>query len=219
MLDDFAAISAFVRVAETLSFKLAASQLGMSGPAVSKTIARLERDLGGKLFHRTTRHVSLTDDGRAFLERCRRILEDVREAEELFTSRRLIPRGRLRVQMPLGFGRHVVLAKLPAFLAHYPQLAVDVDLSDRIVDFAEEGIDVAVRLGEVADSRVIVRRIYDIRFATCASPAYLKRHGTPRTPQDLVRHQCLPYWTPQLNRHREWPFADAGKRFALAVSG
>jgi LysR family transcriptional regulator for bpeEF and oprC len=111
------------------------------------------------------------------------------------------------------------LAKLPAFLANYPNLAVDVDLSDRIVDFAEEGLDVAVRLGDVADSRVIVRRIYDIRFATCASPAYLARHGTPRTPHDLAKHRCLPYWTPQLNRHREWPFADGGTKFSIAVSG
>lgn len=219
MLTDLPAIVTFVRVADTRSFKTAAAQLDMSGPAVSKAIARLERGLGGKLLHRTTRHVSLTDDGRAFLERCRRILEDLGEAEELFTSRRLTPRGRLRVQMPLGFGRHVVLPKLPAFLAGYPNLVVDVDLSDRIVDFAEEGLDVAVRIGDVTDTRMIVRKIYDIRFVTCASPAYLARRGTPRKPADLAAHECLPYWWPQDQRYREWSFADRRGHFSVPVAG
>jgi LysR family transcriptional regulator for bpeEF and oprC len=219
MIENLASIAAFVRVAETRSFQSAANQLGMSGPAVSKSIAKLERHLGAKLFHRTTRSVALTDDGQAFLERCRRILEDVQEAEELLTSRRLTPRGRLRVQMPLGFGRLVVLPMLPRFLSSYPDLAVDVDLSDRIVDFADEGLDLAVRIGEIADSRVIARKIYDIRFVTCASPAYLAQHGTPRKPEDLAKHQCLPYWMPQVGRHREWPFAHQGVRFSVAVSG
>jgi LysR family transcriptional regulator for bpeEF and oprC len=121
--------------------------------------------------------------------------------------------------MPLGFGRHVVLPRLPDFLARYPELTVDVDLSDRIVDFAEEGLDVAVRIGEIADSRVIARKIYDIRFVTCASPAYLARHGVPKKPEDLAKHQCLPYWMPQVGRHREWPFAHRGVRFSATVSG
>jgi LysR family transcriptional regulator for bpeEF and oprC len=219
MIENLSSIAAFVRVAETRSFQSAANQLGMSGPAVSKSIAKLERHLDAKLFHRTTRSVALTDDGQAFLERCRRILEDVQEAEELLTSRRLTPRGRLRVQMPLGFGRLVVLPMLPRFLSSYPDLAVDVDLSDRIVDFADEGLDLAVRIGEIADSRVIARKIYDIRFVTCASPAYLAQHGTPRKPEDLAKHQCLPYWMPQVGRHREWPFAHQGVRFSVAVSG
>jgi LysR family transcriptional regulator for bpeEF and oprC len=219
MIENLSSLLAFVRVAETRSFQSAANQLGMSGPAVSKSIAKLERQLGAKLFHRTTRSVALTDDGQAFLERCRRILEDVQEAEELLTSRRLTPRGRLRVQMPLGFGRLVVLPMLPRLLSSYPDLAVDVDLSDRIVDFADEGLDLAVRIGEIADSRVIARKIYDIRFVTCASPAYLAQHGTPRKPEDLAKHQCLPYWMPQVGRHREWPFAHQGVRFSVAVSG
>lgn len=219
LIDNLAPIVAFVRIAETRSFTSAANQLGISGPAVSKAIARLERHLGAKLFNRTTRSVALTDDGQVFLERCRRILDDVQEAEELLTSRRLTPRGRLRVQMPLGFGRNVVLPMLPSFLSKYPDLVVDVDLSDRIVDFAEEGLDVAVRIGEIADSRVIARKIYDIRFVTCASPAYLTKHGTPRKPEDLTKHQCLPYWMPQIGRHREWPFAHRGVHFSVAVSG
>jgi LysR family transcriptional regulator for bpeEF and oprC len=219
MINNLPSILAFVRIAETRSFTSAAKQLGMSGPAVSKSLARLERQLGAKLFHRTTRSVSLTDDGQAFLERCRRILADVQEAEDLLTSRRLTPRGRLRVQMPLGFGRHVVLPMLPRFLASYPDLVVDVDLSDRIVDLADEGLDVAVRIGDIPDSRLIAHKIYDIRFVTCASPEYLARRGTPLKPEDLSKHDCLPYWLPQLGRHREWPFAHRGVRFSLPVTG
>ena len=158
MIENLAALATFVRVAEARSFNAAASQLGVSGPAVSKTIARLERQLGAKLFHRTTRSVSLTDDGQAFLDRCRRILDDVQEAEDLLTSRRLTPRGRLRVQMPLGFGRVVILPRLPDFLARFADLSVDVDLSDRNVDFADEGLDLAVRIGTIPDARVIARR-------------------------------------------------------------
>lgn len=219
MIPNFASIAIFVRIAETLSFKSAANQLGMSGPAASKAIARLERHLGARLFHRTTRSVALTNDGRVFLERCQRILEDMQEAEDLLTSRRLTLRGRLRVQMPLGFGRHVVLPEIPGFLSSYPDLAVDVDLSDRIVDFADEGLDLAVRIGEITDSRVIAKRIYTIRFVTCASPAYLARHGVPRKPEDLARHRCLPYWLPQIGKHREWPFGQRGVGFHTAVTG
>lgn len=219
MLENLGSIVTFVRLAETRAFNTTATQLGVSGPAVSKTIARLERHLGTKLFHRTTRSVSLTDDGQVFLERCRRILADLQEAEDLLTSRRLTPRGRLRVQMPLGFGRHVVLPALPTFLARFPDLSVDVDLSDRVVDFAEEGLDLAVRIGEIADSRVIAKKIYDIRFVTCASPDYLRRHGTPRKPEDLAGHRCLSYWVPQMSRHREWPFAHRGVKFSMAVAG
>lgn len=219
MLENFGSMVTFVRLAETRSFKVTANHLGMSGPAVSKAIARLERHLGTRLFNRTTRSVALTDDGQAFLERCRRILADVQEAEELLTSRRLTPRGRLRVQMPIGFGRHVIMPELPKFLSAYPDLAVDVDLSDRIVDFAEEGLDIAVRIGEIPDSRVIARRIYDIRFVTCASPGYLASHGTPRKPEDLAGHQCLTYWMPQLGRHREWLFAHRNVSFTHAPTG
>lgn len=219
MIANLTSIAVFVRIAETLSFKAAANQLGMSGPAVSKAIARLEQHLGARLLHRTTRSVALTADGLAFLERCRRILEDVQEAEELLTSRRLNLRGRLRVQMPLGFGRHVILPEMSRFLESYPELSVEVDLSDRVVDFADEGLDLAVRIGPVTDTRLIAKKIYGIRFVTCASPSYLAKHGTPRKPEDLARHQCLPYWMPQIGKHREWPFAQHGVRFETVVSG
>lgn len=219
MSDSLASMATFVRIAEMKSFSAAANQLGMSGPAVSKALARLERRLGVRLLNRTTRKVSLTDDGRAFFDRCRQILTDVQDAEELLTSRRVSPRGRLRVQMPVGFGRRVVLPALPDFLARHPELTIDVELSDRIVDLAEEGLDVAIRIGEIPDSRVIAKKLCVIRFVTCASPTYLARHRAPRTPEDLQNHLCLPYWVPQTGRYREWHFARDGTPFSLLVTG
>jgi LysR family transcriptional regulator, regulator for bpeEF and oprC len=219
MVESLASIATFVRIAETKSFSAAAQQLGMSGPGVSKAIARLERRLGVRLLNRTTRKVSLTDEGQAFLDRCRQILIDVQDAEELLVSRQVSPRGRLRVQMPVGFGRRVILPALPDFLARYPELAIDIDLSDRIVDLVEEGLDVAIRIGEIPDSRVIARKLCVLRFVTCAAPSYLARHGEPRTPDDLRQHRCLPYWVPQTGRHREWLFARDGATFTLPVTG
>ena len=170
MIESLGLITTFVRIAETKSFSAAAHQLGLSAPAVSKALARLERRLGATLLNRTTRKVSLTDDGQAFLERCRQILTDVQDAEELLTSRRISPRGRLRAQMPVGFGRRVIVPALPEFLARHPELAIDIELSDRMVDLAEEGLDVAIRIGELADTRTIAKELYRIRFVTCAAP-------------------------------------------------
>src|SRR6266513_383262 len=219
MIESLGLITTFVRIAETKSFSAAAHQLGLSAPAVSKALARLERRLGATLLNRTTRKVSLTDDGQAFLERCRQILTDVQDAEELLTSRRISPRGRLRAQMPVGFGRRVIVPALPEFLARHPELAIDIELSDRMVDLAEEGLDVAIRIGELADTRTIAKELYRIRFVTCAAPSYLARHGVPRTPEDLAQHACLPYWIPKTGRYREWHFARGGIKFSVPVTG
>jgi LysR family transcriptional regulator for bpeEF and oprC len=219
MLDSLTSIALFVRIAETRSFSAAAHQLGISAPAVSKGLARLEQRLGVQLLNRTTRKVSLTDDGRAFLDRCRQILADAQDAEELLTRRRVALSGRLRVQMPVGFGRIVVLPLIPRLLEAYPELAIDIELSDRLVDLADEAIDVALRIGEIPDSRLIAKKIYAIRFVTCTSPAYLARHGTPRTPEELAEHSCLPYWVPRTGRYRPWEFARDGVPFTLQING
>ncbi len=219
MLENLGSIALFVRLADTRSFSVAARQLGMSVPGASKSFARLEARLGVRLLNRTTRKVSLTDDGEAFLQRCRQILLEVQEAEDVLSSRRVSLAGRLRVQMPVGFGRVVVLPALPRFLAAHPQLSIDIDMSDRVVDLAEEGIDVSLRIGEVPDSRVIARRIWSIRFVACAAPDYLARRGTPATPEDLLSHDCLPYWLPRAGRYRPWLFARDGVALPIAVSG
>ncbi len=219
MLDSLSSIALFVRVADTRSFSIAARQLGISVPAASKGFARLEARLGVRLLNRTTRKVSLTDDGQAFLARCRQILLEAQEAEDVLSSRRVTLGGRLRVQMPVGFGRVVVLPALPRFLDAHPQLAIDIEMSDRVVDLAEEGLDVSLRIGEVPDSRVIARRICAIRFVACASPDYLARHGAPRSPEDLAAHQCLPYWLPRSGRYRPWLFARDGVPMSVPVNG
>lgn len=219
MLDSLTSIAMFVRIAETRSFSGAAHQLGVSAPAVSKGLARLESRLGVRLLNRTTRKVSLTDDGQAFLDRCRQILADAQDAEEALTRRRVTLSGKLRVQMPVGFGRVVVLPAMPRFLERHPELSIDVELSDRIVDLVDEGLDIALRIGPIPDSRLIARRIYAIRFVTCASPAYLARHGIPATPEALAAHRCLPYWLPGAGRYRPWEFARDGVPFTLQVQG
>jgi LysR family transcriptional regulator for bpeEF and oprC len=137
----------------------------------------------------------------------------------VLSSRRVTLAGRLRVQMPVGFGRVVVLPALPRFLEAHPQLAIDIEMSDRVVDLAEEGMDVSLRIGEVPDSRVIARRIYSIRFVACASPDYLARRGAPVTPDDLAAHDCLPYWLPRTGRYRPWTFARDGVPISVPVTG
>ena len=208
-----------MRVAESRSFTVAARRLGISASGVSKSLARLEEDLGVRLVNRTTRKVSLTEDGVVFFERCRQVLADLDEAETTLTRARIEPRGKLRVQMPIGFGGRVVVPALAQFMARYPELTVDIELSDRVPDLAEEGLDAAVRIGELGDVRLIARNLCPIHFVTCAAPEYLRLHGEPQTPDDLDGHRCLAYVYPQTGRYRDWQFAQDGKRFSKMVSG
>lgn len=205
-------IANFVRVAEARGFTAAARRLGLSTAAVSKSVARLENQLGIKLLNRTTRSISLTDDGEMFYLRCRDILADLEEAEAAVTRASVSPRGKLRIQAPIGLGRRIVMPSLSILTQQYPLLSIDVDLSDRMPDLAEEGIDAVLRVGPPTDSRVIARALARISFVTCASPGYLDAHGTPNTPDDLDRHNCLAYVVPQTGRYHEWEFANNGKR-------
>ncbi|HTP95399.1 MAG TPA: LysR family transcriptional regulator [Burkholderiales bacterium] len=217
--DRIQGIAVFVRVAEARSFTDAARRLGMSPSGASKAITRLEDRLGVRLVHRTTRSVSLTDDGAAFFERCRQLLGELEDAETAVTRRRSKPSGRLRIQMPEGFGRLVIVPLLARFVDANPELVVDAELSDRVADLADEGLDAAVRIGELGDARLIARRLCDLRFVTVASPDYLARHGAPRTPDDLAHHRCLAYYLPHTHRYREWEFVAGGERFSRPLSG
>lgn len=205
-------IANFVRVAEARGFTAAARRLGMSTAAVSKSVARLENQLGVKLLNRTTRSISLTDDGEMFYLRCRDILADLEEAEAAVTRASVSPRGKLRIQAPIGLGRRIIMPSLSILTQQYPLLSIDVDLSDRVPDLAEEGIDAVLRVGPPTDSRVIARALARISFVTCASSSYLDAHGAPSTPDDLDRHNCLAYVVPQTGRYHEWEFDDNGKR-------
>lgn len=209
----------FVRVAEQRSLTEAAQLLGLTASAVSKAITRLEAEMGAKLLHRTTRSINLTADGTAFLDRCRSILAAVDEAEAALGRARTSTQGRLRVQMPVGFGRHVVVPALPTFAAQFPGVTVDAELSDRIADVAYEGLDAAIVIGPISDDRLIARRLCDLRFIAVASPAYLAKHGRPETPDDLAAHQCLSYVVPQFTRYRDWVFEHNGQIIVKNVSG
>lgn len=205
-LDSLQAVAVFVRVAELGSFTGAAQRLGMSPSGVSKSLSRLESKLGCRLVTRTTRSVHLTDEGRTLLDQYRQILNEVDQAEVLLTQRLAKPSGRLRLQLPVGFGRRVVLPLILRLTRDFPDLAVDMEFSERSADPAEEGLDAAIRIGEPGDTRLVARKLCDIRFLAVASPAYLRRHGEPASPGDLQAHECLSYFVPQTGRYRDWEF-------------
>jgi len=213
------ALLVFVKVAETRSFTLAAQRLGLTASAISKSIARLEQELGVKLLQRSTRLVSLTGEGASFFERCRQIMAEIEEAESAVTATTATPKGRLRIQMPVGFGRRVIVPKMWQFTQLYPELSVDIELSDRFVDLTYEAVDAVIQIGPVTDDRLVSHRLCNLSFAAYASPEYLALHGTPRSPHDLDQHQCLAYLLPTSGEHRVWQFIKDGQDFSKTVSG
>jgi len=218
-MDNLSGILAFVRAAEARSFTKAARQLGMSPSGVSKAISRLEDQFKVRLLHRTSRSVTMTPEGTAFYERCRQILADLGDAEQLLSQARETPRGVLRITLPLSVGRLHLARVLPEFVERYPELTVEASLTDRLVDLIEEGYDVAVRMGKPPDTRLIARKLATASLTTCASPAYLKRNGLPRTPEDLAGHNCIRFVVPATGRAQDWKFQRDGKRFGISVSG
>lgn len=218
-MDNLNALVVFVRVAESRSFTAAAQRLGLTSSAVSKAISRLEGELGVRLLNRSTRLVTLTNDGASFFDRCREILTSVEEAERAVTLAKATPHGRLRVQMPVGFGRRVAVPALRELAQTHPGLVVDAELSDRVADLAYEGFDAAIQIGQVSDERLVARTLCRLRFTALASPGYLARHGEPRTPDDLGQHQCLAYVSPLTGGYRPWEFAKDGESFSKRVSG
>jgi LysR family transcriptional regulator, regulator for bpeEF and oprC len=213
------AIAIFVKVAERRSFVRAAKELGLTQSGVSNAILRLEERLGVRLLARTTRRVGLTEDGAAFFERCRRILADLEEAEQVLTQARVEPVGALRVDLPVSFGRIKVLPLLGGFLARYPRLDLEVSFTDRFVDLVEEGVDVAVRVGELRDSSLIARRLTESPLRMVGSPRYLAEHGTPRTIEDIDPKLCLPYAFRDSRLVREWHFERDGKPISFTPKG
>ena len=182
---------AFVRVAESGSFTSAAAQLRVSVSAVAKAVTRLEEDLGVQLLVRTTRKLALNDDGREFFARCQRILNDIEDAESAVKGARETPKGRLRMVMPTMFGRLTFLPHAAEFNARYPDVVLDLSFEDRQVNLIERGLDLAVQVGELNDSNYLTRLLHRGPRVTAASPAYLKRHGEPKSPDDLAGHNCI----------------------------
>lgn len=218
-MENLNSLSIFVKVAEHHSFSVAAERLGITPSGASRAIGRLEQKLGVKLLNRTTRSVSLTDDGMGFFQRCRQILADIEEAKAAVTRTQSTPRGHMRVQIPVGFGKRVIVPALAEFAERYPELVLDVELNDRGTNLAREKIDIAVKVGDVRDSRLIAKRLCHTRFIACAAPAYLEKYGEPRSPDELKKHHCLGYFIPQTGRYREWEFAVNGKEFSRTLHG
>ncbi len=217
-MDRFAAMTAFARVAETRSFSEAARRLRSSKSMVSRQIMALETDLGARLFHRTTRSLTLTEAGQGYYERVSRILADVDEANLSVSRLQAAPRGRLRVNAPMSFGVRHLAPALPDFLARHPEVEIDMTMNDRFVDLIDEGYDMAVRIGRLTDSALVARKLAPLRRVVCASPAYLAARGVPRTPADLTAHDCLSYSNMAISD--EWSFVGAdGKPVPVEVKG
>lgn len=208
----------FAAVVETESFTAAGARLDLSKALISKYVGHLEDHLGTRLLNRTTRKLSLTESGGAYYERCVQILADVEEAEQAAGQLTAIPRGTLRVTMPVSFGRIRIAPLLTDYMHRYPDVKLDVTLSDRLADLVEDGYDLAIRVGYVPESGLIARKLTTERVVLCAAPSYLQRRGTPQTPEALREHACLIY--SYASTGDEWVLeGDDGKRHAVRITG
>jgi DNA-binding transcriptional LysR family regulator len=207
-MDSLGALTAFARAAETRSFTEAGRQLGVSSSAVGKAVARLEERLGVRLFHRSTRSITLTQEGKLFLDSCRRIFSEIEAVEQEFAQTKGAPTGKLRVSLPL-IGM-LMMPTIGQFMRAYPDIELDMDFTDHLVDVIDGGYDVVVRTGEAADSRLMARTLGNYRLEVAGSPGYFARAGLPRTPADLVRHTCLHHRYPTTGKLQRWPFARTG---------
>jgi len=202
-MDSLGSLSVFVQVAETRSFTAAGRVLGVSSSAVGKSIARMEERLGVRLFHRSTRSITLTSEGALFLERSRRILAEVEAAEQEVTQAGAIPRGKLRISVPQVRG--LLMPVLSDFMRAYPAIELDVDFSDRMVDVIEEGFDAVILTGKPEDSRLMARHLGYYQLVLVGTPGYFDQHGTPQQPQDLSRHACLRHKFCATGKLENWP--------------
>ncbi len=216
-MDLLSPMRTFVRVVEAGSFTAVATEQNTTQPTISRQIAALEEHLGARLLTRTTRALTLTDDGRAFYEHALRALEAVSEAEGVVGRRRGKPSGLLRLATPVVFGRLHIVPRLPAFLARFPDVSVEIIMSDSFADLVEQGIDVAIRVGEVTDPGLIAKRIGIVRRVTVAAPAYLKRHRAPTTPAELTDHDCIVYT--RLATGNRWTFESSTGPTTVEVTG
>lgn len=216
-MDRLTAMQMFVRVVETGSFSAVAKEMNSTQPTISKNIAELESWLGAKLLNRSTRSLRLTETGTDYYERCVAILSDVEDAEQMVGQLQTQPRGTVRVSTVVAFGRLHLVPRMPAFFKRYPQITVDVRLSDRVVDLVEEGVDVAIRMGELADSSLIAKKLCTSPFVTVATPDYFKANGIPRHPRDLRDHNYLVY--SEAGVRSETRFKDQDEPFYVKVEG
>ncbi|RFU47623.1 LysR family transcriptional regulator [Paraburkholderia sp. DHOC27] len=212
-------IELFCLAAELGSFTLAATAASVTPAAVSRAVARLEKRLGVRLFVRTTRQIRLTDPGRRYFEQCQAALRQLTNAEREATGQQVTPAGVLRISMPTPYGHYRVLPLLAEFRARYPQVSVETHLSNRNIDFADEGFDLAIRGRAPQDSGLIARKLEDAELVVVASPAYLRKNGKPNTPEDLLKHECIQFELPSNGRHVPWQFVQDGETVEVLTHG
>jgi DNA-binding transcriptional LysR family regulator len=217
-MDKLKQMEAFVIAVESGSLAKAALQLGVTPAMLGRRVDALERRLGVKLLHRSTRHLGLTEQGSVFLEQSRKLLAQLDSAEALISAGRHMATGHLRVTAPAGFGRNHVAPHGPAYLAEHADVQISFDLTDRVVDLVREGYDMGIRIGSVLDPNLVAIKLWRNQRVVCASPGYLKRHGTPRTLADLEQHNCLAF-NPQGGQLGGWYFRDKGKLVTVRVRG
>lgn len=208
-------LSAFAATARHGGFAIAARELGVAPSTLAKAVGRLERTLGVRLFHRTTRQVRLTADGSRLFERCQRVLAELGEMQAEASGARATVSGELRLSAPVCYGKRFVLPRLAWLREQHPQLRFDVRLSDSFVDLLQQGIDLAVRIGTLQDSALVARRIDSQQLLLVASPAYLARRGEPRRIDDLARHDAIVFRMPSTGRDRPWQFRQRGETLEL----
>ncbi len=212
-MDKLGAIDIFAQAAEAGSFVAAGHRLGISGSAVGKAIARLEDELGVRLFNRSTRSMALTEEGSLFLDTCRRIQAEYEEARARLSRSQTIPRGQLRVSLPLA--GMLLMPTISSFMTAYPQINLDLDFTDRLVDVIEEGFDAVIRTGEVKDTRLMSRKLGTFRHRIVASPEYLSANGRPTVPEDLAEHRCLHHRFANSGTLEPWPLVSGGSTLKL----
>ncbi len=217
-MDRLTQIEAFVAAVDHGSLTKAARDQNVTPAMIGRRIDALEKRLGVKLLHRSTRHLALTEEGANYVAQCRRILSDLDETEEALAQSRHDVTGRLMVSAPASFGRKHVAAHAPAFLQKYPQVEVSFNLSDQIVDVVRDRCDLAIRMGGVIDPNVVAIRLATNRRVVCGSPAYFSRHGVPRTLEEMTRHNCLAFNTSGTER-RPWLFSRNGRVVSVQVNG
>jgi DNA-binding transcriptional LysR family regulator len=217
-LPDFEALAIFAKVVEMRSFAGAASELALSKATVSKAVSRLEERLGARLFNRTSRQLALTDGGQKLAERASRLLMDGEAAENEALAQSAAPRGLVRLAVPMTFGNKIIAPLLPEFLAAYPEVSVDVHLSDAMIDLIGDGFDVGVRIASLPDSSLVARRLCPMPRYTVAAPSYLKTYGRPTHPMHLAQHKCFGYT--YLTTQHTWHFTNAkGEQVSVRPAG
>jgi DNA-binding transcriptional LysR family regulator len=215
-MDKLHAIRTFIQIVECGSLTAAADELRKSLPAVVRTLGALEAELDVRLLNRTTRRIALTDEGREYYERCKSVLAELDEAEAALSQRRVTPKGRLRLTSSVMFGRLHVAPIVTEFIVKYPAVQVELLLLDRVVDLVEEGIDAAVRIGELPDSSLVAIAVGQTRRVFCASRAYLKRGGVPQSPADMAEHRCVNFTG--LAGPAEWSFGDGATAYRTSIT-